>query len=453
MRNADEPEPSATPKQQSDVMTRNQLAATLSITIANAPWTRHGIRDVLQRRLPAPQRALASSLADGILKCCGPLFAPAPRIIAKALLKLRPFDRLYDHCQRTRTWPAQDFAPQKGRPIRPFADLDLPALATPQALADWLLLTPGQLDYLADPIGRAEQAEIGAINHYTYHIGSKKTGGPRLIEAPKMGLKAVQRLILRGILDKVPTHPDAFGFVKGRNCLMAAGRHASEEAVLRLDIRNFFTAIRATRIHGLFRCLGYPRSVADLLTGLTTVRTPPRVLDRLPGPDRPYFRAPHLPQGAPTSPALGNLVTYAMDRRLAGLARQLGLNYSRYADDLTLSGDRHAVGKARRLAERIVTDEGFRVNRSKTRIMRQCERQQVTGLVVNAHVNIPRRDYDRLKADIHACGKPDDPRAADPDFRASVAARIGWVEQVNPRRGAKLRQKLMEIEAAAGRLT
>ncbi len=434
-------------------MTRIELAAALSVTIANALWTRHGLRDVLQRRLPAPQRTLADSLARGVLDHCGPLFAPPPQWVAKALSDLRAFDRLYAHCQRTGTWPAPDFTPQQARPIKPFADLDLPALASPQALADWLLLTPGQLDYLADRHGRAEQAEIGAINHYTHHIGSKKSGGPRLIEAPKPGLKAVQRLILRGILDKVPVHPDAFGFVKGRNCLMAARRHGGEEAVLRLDIWNFFTAIRAARIRGLFGCLGYPRAVANLLTGLTTVHTPPRVLDRLPAADRPFFRAPHLPQGAPTSPALANLIVYSMDRRLAGLARHLGLNYSRYADDLTLSGDRLGITKARRLAERIVTEEGFDVNGKKTRTMRQCDRQQVTGLVVNAHVNVPRRDYDRLKADIHACGKSDDIRAADPDFRASIAARIGWVEQVNPQRGAKLRRKLMEIETAAGRLT
>ena len=125
-------------------------------------------------------------------------------------------------------------------PISAFAGLDIPALATVDLLADWLLIPVDRLDYLADLHGRYEEHGDMAVNHYHYDLRPKRRGGVRVIEAPKQTLKALQRQVLRGILDKVPTHDDAFGFVADRNCLVGANRHAGEAVVVTFDLQDFF---------------------------------------------------------------------------------------------------------------------------------------------------------------------------------------------------------------------
>jgi hypothetical protein len=115
---------------------------------------------------------------------------------------------------------------------------------------------------------------------------------------------------------------------------------------------------------------------------------------------------PHLPQGSPTSPALANLCAFSLDLRLASLARTIGATYSRYADDLTFSGDgtlAAAAPRLLRLVAAIADDEGFALNPRKTRIMRARVQQRVTGMVVNRHPNAPRPDYDTLKATLTSC--------------------------------------------------
>ncbi|MEO0914098.1 MAG: hypothetical protein AAFY59_14100, partial [Pseudomonadota bacterium] len=109
--------------------------------------------------------------------------------------------------------------------------------------------------------------------------------------------------------------------------------------VLRFDIRDFFPSITAARIHALFRCLGYPHTVARALTGLTTTVTHPNILTRLSPTQRRDFARPHLPQGAPTSPALANLAAFKLDRRLSGLARSKGASYTRYAGFAGICGE------------------------------------------------------------------------------------------------------------------
>jgi len=125
---------------------------------------------------------------------------------------------------------------------------------------------------------------------------------------------------------------------------------------------------------------------------------------------------PHLPQGSPTSPALANLVSFRLDRRLDGLAARFGATYTRYADDLTFSGDGTLMQRAGRiiaLVEAIAADEGFRVNDAKTRVRSRAQRQLVTGLVVNERPNVTRADYDRLRAVLHDANT-NGPAAANP---------------------------------------
>jgi len=194
--------------------------------------------------------------------------------------------------------------------------------------------------------------------------------------------------------------------------------------------------------------MGYPNTVATYLTGLCSTKTPSRVLEKLEKNERADYRKPHLPQGSPASPALANLIAYRLDRRLSKLARNLDANYSRYADDLTFSGDDKISGILLRVVPQIVKDEGFILNRRKTRIMRHTSRQIVTGVIVNQHLNISRKYFDQLKATIHACNKQDDHRLKDTDFMLSLMGKINWVESINPSRGLKLRKLLFSAYTA-----
>lgn len=163
--------------------------------------------------------------------------------------------------------------------------------------------------------------------------------------------------------------------------------------------------------------------------------------------------AAHLPQGAPTSPHLANLVAARLDRRLTGYADAAGMTYSRYADDLTFSGDRTSAHAARVLAaaSRIVAEEGFAVNPAKTRIRTRAARQQVTGLVVNEHPTVPRDEYDRLRAILHNAARSG-PAAANrdrhPDVRAHLQGRVAWVASASPERGRRLLRQLEAIDWA-----
>ncbi|MHA3913681.1 reverse transcriptase family protein [Halovulum sp. GXIMD14793] len=272
----------------------------------------------------------------------------------------------------------------------------------------------------------------------------------RLIEAPKQALKRIQRRILDGILRHVPVHDIAFGFVPGRNCIDAAQRHCGEALVISFDLKDFFPSIAAPRITALFRGLGYPAPVADLLTALCTLHTPARVRRRLPPEHRRLYAARHLPQGAPTSPTLANLCAFRLDCRLAGLARRLDANISRYADDITFSGDATIRLAVLGAVPEILAEEGFVLNPAKTRVQAQGQRQMVTGLVVNTHVNTPRREYDQLKAILHHCARPEDTRLSDPAFREHIEGRIGWVAQVNPARAERLRERFTSAMQASG---
>ena len=330
----------------------------------------------------------------------------------------------------------------------------VPVLHDASGLAAWLGVTPGHLYWFADRFSFEGRVRDERLRHYHRSWIRKADGSGRLLEAPKRELKDLQRMILHGILDRIPPNPAAHGFTRGRSALSGARLHAGREALLRLDLESFFTAVTAGRVYGVFRTAGYPEPVAHLLTGLCTTVTPAGVRRQAPlsaGEAVARRRrmlaglaTPHLPQGAPTSPALANLAALAFDRRVAGLAARFGATYTRYADDLTISGDRALLRKAGRiiaLIEAIALAEGFRVNDGKTRVRSRAQRQLVTGLVVNDHPNVTRADYDRLRAvlnDAAVHGPAAANRSGHPDFRAHLLGRVAWAAAANPARRERL---------------
>jgi hypothetical protein len=164
------------------------------------------------------------------------------------------------------------------------------------------------------------------------------------------------------------------------------------------------------------------------------------------------LNARHLPQGAPTSPAIANLAAFRLDCRLSGLARSLDATYSRYADDLTISGGPELARGSRRLTQLvavIATEEGFMLNHRKTSFHQRSGRQTVTGVVVNARPNFPRAEFDHLKAILTNCIRHDPAaqnRIPHKDFRAYLAGKIAHVAAINPSRGRRLWELFVRIE-------
>ena len=340
---------------------------------------------------------------------------------------------------------------------------DVPAIESPLALADWLCLGPGELEWLADLKGYLRKPHVPArLRHYHYRVLAKPGGSVRLVEAPKPTLKEVQRRILSEIMDRMPAHEACHGFRKRRSIRTFVAAHTGKRVVLKMDLSDFFPSIGRSRIQALFRTMGYPYAVADLLGGLCTTITPREIWkpDQSADPNRlsearAMYASPHLPQGAPTSPSLANLCAYRVDCRLTGLARSAGAEYTRYADDLAFSGGDDFARSAERFMVRataILLEEGFEVHHRKTRIMRRGVRQQLAGLVVNEHSNIRRSDFDTLKAILTNClrhGPASQNRAGHLDFRLHLDGRIGFVQSIRPERGAKLRAIFDRIDWGA----
>ena len=351
-------------------------------------------------------------------------------------------------------------APPRMQPVAAAEAWDLPAIDSPGDLAKWLGLDPGELRWFADLKALGYKRSDERLRHYHYRILTKRFGSVRLIEAPKPRLKDLQRQILLWILEKISPHPAVHGFVKGRSIKTFVAPHVGQRVVLRMDLRDFFPTFGGVRIQDLFRTLGYPEAVADLLGGICTNAAPRDIWNeiskvlgavRVEEARRLYAR-PHLPQGAPTSPALANISFYRIDCRLSGLAESAGARYTRYADDLAFSGLEEFEKGVERFGlhvAAILLEAGFAVNHRKTRVMPQGVRQHLAGLVTNQRPNIVRHHFDRLKAVLTNCvrlGPESQNRERRPRFRAHLKGCVAFVEMINPGKGKRLRKIFERIQ-------
>lgn len=423
-------------------MNYHTFTSTLAAPLVAGAWTYDAIERSLQKNLPKPFKHRGHTFALDLTQAFPKTYAPS-RIAVAGWLKDQTVTRaIWKHARKHNAWPNSNLTPARFIPIPPFDTLNLPSLSSSDELADWLGISSKSLLRFSDKRGLSNNTNNAFAPHYRYHTHTKPNGALRLIEEPKPILKTLQRRILSDLLDLIPPSPAAYGFTKGRDCISAAARHGGEAVLICFDLRAFFPSITHTRIFGLFRTLGYPESVARDLTGLCTVATPAHILSRYTYDKAALLAHRHLPQGAPTSPALANLSAFNLDRRLIGLARRMNANYSRYADDISFSGDPHITRTLLKAVPAIINDEGFALNPRKTRIQPSNGRQTITGLIVNEKINIPRHTYDRLKSIIHHLDNPDDARRYDLRFLTSLSGQITWVERVNPARGHKLRIRL-----------
>ncbi len=332
---------------------------------------------------------------------------------------------------------------------------ELPELDNPKALADALGLSIAGLRWLAF------HRDDATFIHYHRFTIPKRDGSARAIWAPSPRLKAVQRWILRQVVERLPVHGASHGFMAGRSIKSNASVHTGAKIVVKVDLKDFFPTVTLPRVKGIFRRAGYREQVATLLALLCT-EAPREVVD-IKGKNHFVALGPRcLPQGAPTSPGLTNTLCLRLDRRLAGLAAKLGWRYTRYADDLTFSlpkpkKTRKKKGAAAANKEpphvgallggiaKIAASEGFVVHPNKTRVARSGGRQQITGLVVNGDgpPRVPRALRRQVRATLHNLGQGKALREGE--TLSQLAGYIAYIQMADAKLGAKLRAQLLAL--------
>lgn len=230
----------------------------------------------------------------------------------------------------------------------------------------------------------------------------------RWICAPSRELKGLQRWIVRYVLNPIQLHDAATGYRRRLSIVDNAKCHVDREFVANVDIRDFFPSISTPRVFGMFRSLGYCDDVAWILSRLCTYRG-------------------RLPQGAPSSPGITNVICRRLDARLSAYCDLYDWSYSRYSDDITVSGD-GPLGQALRIMTKIISAEGFAINPRKTRVSRRGASQQVTGLIVNAAVALPRNKRKLIRAMFYRAkiGHPDAPSDS------ALSGHLALLTMINP---------------------
>lgn len=224
-----------------------------------------------------------------------------------------------------------------------------------------------------------------------YSIQKKSGNGVRYINTPFTPLKQVQSYIKNEILDNIDIHPNAFGFCKGKSIVDNARCHLNAKFILKIDLKDFFHSIDSYKIYRIFSSIGYAKNLSVYLAELTTV--PINNLSRC------------LPQGAPTSPVLSNIASLNLDKRFKGFADKNDIKYSRYADDITFSGEKNRIPKMS-FIKRIIREEGFKINEQKTKQYdEKCNRRYITGLLVDSSIRVPQKTKKDIFRHLHFCKK------------------------------------------------
>ncbi|HET6561078.1 MAG TPA: reverse transcriptase family protein [Marmoricola sp.] len=339
----------------------------------------------------------------------------------------------------------------------------LPELHDLADVRSFLRLSEGELAWFSDPRRWARTTDQRPLQHYRVSTRTAPSGAIRVLEAPKPELRLLQRRLLDRVVGRIPAHEAAHGFRVGRSVASYVAPHVGRAVVVRLDLEGFFASVTVGRVYGVLRTAGYPEPVAHCLAGLTTTVLPLRSWQDVPRPRDPALHdahwrlgrrlaAPHLPQGAPTSPALANLAAHRLDVRLTALADAWGARYTRYADDIAISSARDwrdGTSRLVDLVDEIARTEGFRLNARKTSVRRPHDRQALGGLVVNEAARVSRAEVDRLRAVLHNCARhgPSTQNRHDlPHFEEHLRGRIAWVAQHDAVRGARLRAQFEAID-------
>ncbi|MFW8495082.1 retron Ec67 family RNA-directed DNA polymerase/endonuclease [Enterococcus faecalis] len=237
-------------------------------------------------------------------------------------------------------------------------------------------------------------------SYYTFEI-EKKNGGVRVIHSPNDELKFVQKRLAsvlwnkqKEIWNKKGIHPNiSHAYEKNKSIITNAKIHRNKKFILNVDLEDFFSSFHFGRVKGFFEKdnnFKVPSEVALIIAQLTCYKG-------------------ILPQGAPSSPIITNLICKIMDFRILKIARKYRLDYSRYADDLTFSTNRTSFLDDKeafmKILEKEINRAGFKLNENKTRLQYNSSRQEVTGLIVNKKLSVPREYYKQTRAMAHTLYK------------------------------------------------
>ena len=294
-----------------------------------------------------------------------------------------------------------------------------------------------------------------AFHRYRQFKIKKKSGGFRQITAPRnqnfmMLLQAVNE-----ILKAMYTPSDfAMGFTEGRSVVTNAAVHKGQNYVFNIDLKDFFPSIEQRRV---LKRLGakpfnFKPEIALLISGLCAMRVKREVPNEYKERDLDKTYVYILPQGAPTSPIITNMICETLDRRLSGLARRFGLRYSRYADDITFSSMHNVYaekGEFRQELIRIINDQGFTINEKKTRLQKLGSRQEVTGIIVSNKLNVTKKYVREIRSLLYISEKYGY-SAAMARFLPNYTAEKGHIKKGNPDLTNVLDGKLMYLKMVKG---
>lgn len=293
--------------------------------------------------------------------------------------------------------------------------------------------------HLAALMGVSTKYLVSVVNASPYHYREfsipKKTGGVRIIQAPRAALKECQRWILKNILSRIAVHSAAKGFASKKSIKDHAAPHVGLKPTLKMDFKDFFPSIKKRRVISLFSAIGYSKSVSLYLASICCL-------------------AERLPQGASTSPAISNIVCRSFDGRMSALARKRRWKYSRYADDLAISGEDVEFSLSF-LIKRIARDEGFDINAEKTKFYPEGINRVITGVAVGKDsLGVPRGYRRDLSKDVYYVAKfgvlshVAKTKKRHPLLLESLKGRLGFWEFIDPtdKKVDRLRRSLDKIK-------
>ena len=277
-----------------------------------------------------------------------------------------------------------------------------------------------QIDLSGDSVVINENVIVEKKNQqrkscYTSFTIKKKSGTDRTIHAPIKGLKEFQKALCLVLQCLYEPHSAATGFVLGKSIVDNAKKHVGQTYVYNIDLKDFFPSIDKSRVWGRLLVapfnLGNSNERRTLANFIATICCTPMEVERFQEGKWITVTTSVLPQGAPTSPAITNIICEKLDRRLIGVAKRFGLNYTRYADDITFSSKHNTYevsdSKVEKIfvagssfdceVRKIISEQNFHIKESKVRLQKRGYRQEVTGLVVNNKINVTRRYVKQLR--------------------------------------------------------
>lgn len=259
--------------------------------------------------------------------------------------------------------------------------------------------------------------------YYTKFERRKRSGGVRTISASTDRLKSLQRIVLDGLLALFPMPEHVHGCVKGRSAVTNARLHVGQAVVINIDLSDFFATVSFDMVSEIFaKHFHFDEQASEVFARLSVV-------------------GGGLPQGAPTSPALANIAALQLDADIIERCKQAlapeDFQYSRYVDDITISGGAGLVDFVPEIYK-VIERHGFEPNIKKTKILRRTNRQSVTGVVVNEHANVPKGVLREIRQQVYYCNKfgvqehCDSLGITPKHFLKTIRGQIGYISRVKP---------------------